>query len=256
MNILCIGDIVGRNGAEMLAGQLKYLKQDYDVDFVIANGENAASGNGITTEKAEKLIDAGIDVITLGNHSFAKPDAGRLMDSGFPMIRPLNLPAGTPGKGFILKECCGQRIAVLNALGRVYMNPVNSPFEAVSQCLEELNGKADIIILDFHAEATSEKVAMGWYLDGRATCVFGTHTHIQTADERILPSGTAYITDIGMTGPYNSVIGVKKEIAVKKFLTMENIRYEHAEGNCMLNGIVVAIGDNGLATSIKRINIR
>jgi len=254
MNILCIGDIVGTPGCEMVLSQIKYLKQDYDVDFVIANGENAASGNGITTEKAEKLIDAGIDVITLGNHSFAKPDAGRLMDSGFPMIRPLNLPAGTPGKGFILKECCGQRIAVLNALGRVYMNPVNSPFEAVSQCLEELNGKADIIILDFHAEATSEKVAMGWYLDGKVTAVFGTHTHVPTADERILPGGTAYITDIGMTGPYNSVLGVDKDIAVNRFLTLMNKRFEVAQGNSILSGILIKTNCSNV-TSVSRINI-
>lgn len=254
MNILCIGDIVGTPGCEMVLSQLKFLKQDYDIDFVIANGENAATGNGITEEKAEKLTDCGIDVITLGNHSFAKPDAGRLMDSGFPMIRPLNLPEGTPGKGCIVKECCGKRIAVINLLGRVYMNPVNSPFEAVTECLKSLKDNADIIIVDFHAEATSEKVAMGWYLDGKVSAVFGTHTHVQTADERILPGGTAYMTDIGMTGPYNSVLGVDKDIAVNRFLTLMNRRFEVAQGNCQLNGILIKT--EGLTTSsITRLNI-
>ncbi len=254
MNILCIGDIVGTPGCEMVYSQLKYLKQDYNIDFVIANGENAATGNGITEEKAEKLITCGVDVITLGNHGFAKPDASRLMNSGFPMVRPINLPEGTPGNGIIIKECLGKKIAVINALGRVYMNPINSPFEAVKSAVDKISDKADIIILDFHAEATSEKVAMGWYLDGKVTAVFGTHTHVQTADERILPGGTAYITDIGMTGPYNSVLGVDKDIAVGRFLTLMNKRFEVAPGNCILSGILIKTKDIA-ATSITRLNL-
>lgn len=254
MNILCIGDIVGTPGCEMVYSQLKYLKQDYNVDFVIANGENAATGNGITSEKAEKLIDCGVDVITLGNHSFSKPDAARLMTGGFPMVRPINLPEGTPGSGLIIKECMGKKIAVINALGRVYMNPVNSPFEAVKSAVDSLAGKADVIIVDFHAEATSEKAAMGWYLDGKVTAVFGTHTHVQTADERLLPGGTAYITDIGMTGPYNSILGVDKDIAVSRFITLMNKRFEVASGNCILSGILIKT--EGLtATSVTRLNI-
>ena len=252
MNILCIGDVVGRNGAEMIAGQLKYLKQDYNIDFVIANGENANTGNGINRERADLLLDAGVDVITLGNHAFSKPRVTELFNDGYPIIRPANM-TDVSGPGYIIRTVCGRRVAVINLIGRVFMREADCPFEAANRLISELD--ADIFIVDFHAEATSEKQALGWYLDGRATCVFGTHTHTQTADERILPAGTAYITDIGMTGPYNSVLGVKKEIAVKKFLTMENIRYEHAEGNCMLNGIVVAVGENGLASSIKRINI-
>ncbi len=254
MNILCIGDIVGKNGAEMLASQLKYLKQDYDIDFVIANGENANTGNGINRQRADFLLDSGVDVITLGNHAFSKPNITELFDDGYPIIRPANMQDGTPGPGYIIRTVCGKRVAVINLIGRVFMQPANCPFLTANKLVSELD--ADIFVLDFHAEATSEKQALGWYLDGRAACVFGTHTHTQTADERVLPSGTAYITDVGMTGPYNSVLGVKKEIAVKKFLTMSNIRYEHAEGNCMLNGIIVSVGENNLANNIKRINIQ
>lgn len=254
MNILCIGDIVGTPGCEMVYSQLRYIKQDHNIDFVIANGENAATGNGITADKAHKLSECGVDVITLGNHSFAKPDAAQLMDNGFPMIRPINLPDGTPGKGYILKECCGKKIAVINALGRVYMNPANSPFEAVKAAVDILQNAADIIIVDFHAEATSEKAAMGWYLDGKVTAVFGTHTHVQTADERLLPNKTAFITDIGMTGPYNSILGVNKDIAVARFLTLMNKRYEVAAGNCTLNGIIIN-ADGIRANSVSRINL-
>ena len=254
MRILCIGDIVGTPGVETVCSQLNYLKQDYSIDFVVANGENSATGNGITKDKAEKLVDCGVDVITLGNHGFSKPDAGLLMNSGFPMVRPINLPSGTPGNGFIIKECNGKKIAVINALGRVYMNPCDSPFDAVNNCLEILNEKADIILLDFHAEATSEKYAMGWYLDGKVTAVFGTHTHVQTADERILPKGTAYITDIGMTGPYNSVLGMDKDISVSRFLTLMYKRYEVAAGNCILSGIILDIPEKKVV-SISRISI-
>ncbi len=254
MNILCIGDIVGTPGCEMVYSQLKYLKQDYAVDFVIANGENAATGNGITSDKAEKLLECGVDVITLGNHGFSKPDAAQLMDSGFPMVRPINLPTGTPGKGVIIKEACGKKIAVVNALGRVYLNPINSPFEAIKECVESLSHKADIIIVDFHAEATSEKAALAWYLDGKVTAVYGTHTHVQTADERLLPGGTAFITDIGMTGPYNSILGIDKDIAVSRFVTLMHKRFSVAQGNCQLNGILIS-ADSKTATSITRINI-
>ncbi|MDP4117975.1 MAG: TIGR00282 family metallophosphoesterase [Bacillota bacterium] len=254
MKILCIGDIVGTPGCEMVYTQLKYIVNDYGIDFVIANGENAATGNGITAEKAEKLVDSGIDVITLGNHAFAKAEAGELMSNGFPMIRPINFPTKTLGSGFILKECQGKKIAVINALGRVYMNPIDSPFEAVSKCVDDIKDKADIIVVDFHAEATSEKAAMAWYLDGRVSVVFGTHTHVQTADERLLPNGTAFITDIGMTGPYNSILGVDKDIAVTRFLTLMNKRYELAKGNSVLNGIILDVeGVN--VKSIKRLSL-
>ncbi len=253
MNILCVGDIVSRNGAEMLASQLKYIRQDYDIDFVIANGENATTGNGINRERADFLLDCGVDVITLGNHAFSKRNVTELFDDGYPVIRPANMQEGTPGPGYVIKTVCGKRIAVINLIGRVFMQPADCPFLTANKLISTI--PADVFVVDFHAEATSEKQALGWYLDGRAACVFGTHTHTQTADERLLPGKTAYITDVGMTGPYNSVLGIKKEIAVKKFLTMQNQRYEPAEGNCTLNAIVVSVGENNLATGVKRINI-
>ncbi len=255
MKVLCIGDIVGTPGCEMVHSQLKYIIDEYDIDFVIANGENAATGNGITQQKAEALVEAGVDVITLGNHGFEKPDATKLLNSGFPIIRPANLPDSTPGNGYIIKEVKGKKIAVINLLGRVFLPPINSPFEKAAAILDEISSEADFSFVDFHAEATSEKMAMGWYLDGKVTCVFGTHTHIQTADERILPGKTVYITDIGMTGPYNSVLGMDKEVALSRFLNLTNKRYETAQGNCTLCGILVE-ADGGNATSVKRLFIK
>lgn len=256
MKILCIGDIVGTPGCEMVFSQLKYIIADYGIDFVIANGENASTGNGITAEKAHKLADCGVDVITLGNHSFNKAEAGQLMNNGFSMIRPINYPPQTPGNGFIIKECKNKKIAVINALGRVYLNPIDSPFDAVMKCANDISSSADIIIVDFHAEATSEKAALAWYLDGKVTAVFGTHTHVQTADERLLPGGTAFITDIGMTGPYNSVLGVDKDISVSRFVTLMSKRYVLAEGNCFLCGIILDIDDeNNKVKKIERLKI-
>ncbi len=255
LNILCIGDIVGKDGSETLVSQLKYIKQDYDIDFVIANGENATTGNGINRERADLLLDGGVDVITLGNHAFSKSkQVQEVFSLKYPVIRPLNMPEGTSGEGYIIKECCGKKIAVINALGRVFMTPCDCPFAAVKNLLQKI--EADFIFLDFHAEATSEKKAMGYFLDGKVTAVFGTHTHVQTADEQLLPKKTAYITDLGMTGPITSVLGVKKEIAIKKFTAMMHEKYENAEGSCSIEGIVVETGENGLAKSIKRINIR
>jgi len=254
MNILCIGDVVGHTGAEMVSCQLKYIKQDYDIDFVIANAENAATGNGITKENADLLLNAGVDVITMGNHTFSKKDIIKLFDEKYPIIRPLNMQRGTPGAGYIIKNCAGRRIAVINLIGRVYMQPSDCPFLAVKDCIGSID--ADIIFVDFHAEATSEKKALGYFLDGSATCVFGTHTHVQTADECLLSKKTAYITDIGMTGPCNSVLGMKKDISIRKFVTMINERYEIAEGNCSLNGIVVSLNSDNLPVKINRINIK
>ncbi len=255
MNFLCIGDIVGRSGCEMAASQMKYIKQDYDIDFVIANGENATTGNGINRERADMLLDSGVDVITLGNHAFSKSkQVCELFRDKYPVIRPINMQKSTPGSGYIIKTAGNKKIAVINAMGRVSMIPSNCPFTAVKECMDEI--KADIVFVDFHAEATSEKKAMGYFLDGIATCVFGTHTHVQTADEQLLPKKTAYITDIGMTGPYVSVLGIKKESAIRKFLTMQHEKYETAEGSCMLSGIVVSVGEDNIPTGIKRINIK
>ncbi len=255
MNFLCIGDIVGRQGSEMVAAQLKYIKQDYDIDFVIANGENATTGNGINRERADMLLDCGVDVITLGNHAFSKSkQVTELFRDGYPIVRPINMQKATPGEGFIIKTCGGKKIAVINAMGRVYMIPGDCPFTAIKECISEID--ADIIFVDFHAEATSEKKALGYYLDGEITCLFGTHTHVQTADEQLLPKGTAYITDLGMTGPYVSVLGVKKECSIKKFLTMQHEKYENADGSCMLSGIIVSVGEDNMPTGIQRINLR
>ena len=255
MKVLCIGDIVGTPGCEMVSSQLKYIIDEHGIDFVIANGENAATGNGITEKKAEALIEAGVGVITLGNHGFEKPDALKLLNNGFPIIRPANLPDSAPGNGYIIKEIKGKKIAVINLLGRVFLPPINSPFEKVTSILDKISAEADFTFVDFHAEATSEKMAMGWFLDGKVTGVFGTHTHIQTADERILPGKTAYITDIGMTGPYNSVLGMDKEVALSRFLHLTNKRYETAQGNCTFCGVIIETNDIH-ATSIKRIFIK
>lgn len=253
MNILCIGDVVGRSGVEMAAGQLRYLKQDYDADFVIINGENAADGLGIDRWSADMLLDAGADVITTGNHAFSKKSIFSLFDEKYPVIRPLNSDE-EKGCGYIIKECCGVKIAVVNILGRVFMKNENDPFKAVRNFIDSTD--ADLVFVDFHAEATSEKLAMGHYLSGKATCVFGTHTHVQTADECIINGKTAYITDLGMTGPFNSVLGVKKEIAVGNFVNGTKEKYETAEGNCRLDGIVVSAQADGIATGITRFSVK
>lgn len=255
MKVLCIGDIVGRNGTETLVSQLKYIKSDYGVDFVIANGENATTGNGINRERADLLIDGGVDVITLGNHAFSKSkQVTELFNLKYPIIRPLNMPCGTNGEGYIIKECGGKKIAVVNLLGRVFMTPCDCPFAAVKNLLNDID--ADFVFVDFHAEATSEKKAMGYFLDGKVTAVFGTHTHVQTADEQLLPKKTAYITDLGMTGPVTSVLGIKKEISIRKFTSMMHEKYETADGNCGIEGVIVETSDDGLAKNIKRINIK
>lgn len=254
MNILCIGDIVGRSGAEMAAAQLKYIKRDYDIDFTIANGENATTGNGINRQRADFLLDSGVDVITLGNHAFSKHEVSQLFKEKYPIIRPLNMQRGTPGEGYIVKTAAGKKIAVINLIGRVFMQPCDCPFLGAAEIIKKLD--ADLIFVDFHAEATSEKLALARYLTGRVTCIFGTHTHVQTADEDIFEGKTAYISDIGMTGPYNSVLGVKNESAVKKFLTMQHCRYEPAEGNCILCAVIVSTDENNRPVNIKRLRIK
>ena len=253
MNIICIGDVVGRSGVEMVAGQLRYLKQDYDADFVIANGENAANRIGIDRWCADTLLEAGVDVITTGNHAFSKKAIFDLFEENYPIIRPLNADEKR-GKGYIIKECNGIRIAVVNLLGKVFMINQNDPFKVAREIVDSI--EADMIFVDMHAEATSEKLAIAHYLSGRATCVFGTHTHVQTADECILNGRTAFISDIGMTGPYNSVLGVKTEIAVANFINEVPQKHQIAEGNCKLDGIVVSAKNDGKATKITRICIK
>ena len=251
---MAVGDIVGKPGIDMIKTRLEKLIVRLGIDMCIANGENAAIGNGITYTIAQDLFDAGIDVITMGNHVFNKKDIFKLFEQDANIIRPANYPPGTAGKGYIIMTLRNHKIAVVNLAGRVYLNQLDCPFRTIDYCLKEIKKETNMIIVDFHAEATSEKVAMGCYLDGRVSAVFGTHTHIQTADERILPQGTGYITDIGMTGPYNSILGVEKEIIINRFVTHLPEKFKIAEGTAQLNGIVFEIDEKtGKTTSVLRI---
>lgn len=219
MNIMMIGDICGRPGRHAAAHFIPILKQNYNLDFIIANGENSAGGVGITAKVRDELLQMGINMITTGNHVWDKKEIFDFIDQENQLIRPANYPPGTPGKSYTITKVNNHNVGVINLCGRTFMPPVDCPFRAVDQILSEIKGLCEIIIIDFHAEATSEKLALGWYLDGKVSCVAGTHTHIQTADERILPQGTAYISDLGMVGPWNSILGVDKEPVIKKFLT-------------------------------------
>jgi len=255
MNILFIGDIYGRTGRSLLKDNLNKIIDEYKIDFTIANGENSAGGVGITKEIYDDLISYGIDVVTLGNHAWAQKKIFDFIDKENRLVRPANYPPGTPGKPYVIVEAKDKRIAVINMCGRVFMECLECPFRKIDDILEEIEGKADIKILDFHAEATSEKIAMGWYLDGRITAVLGTHTHVQTADERILPKGTGYITDVGMTGPANSVLGVKTDIIIKKFLTNLPGRFEAAEDSGQINGVILKINESNSVSDIKRLKV-
>ena len=248
MLILTIGDIVGRPGRRAVSQLLPGLRQQYGLDLIIANGENAAGGIGLTLSTARELLDAGVDVITSGNHIWAQKEIIPYLDGEMPIIRPLNYPAGVPGKGYI---AIGQA-AVVNLMGRTFIGNFDCPFRAMDHLLSEL--KQQIIIVDFHAEATSEKVAMGRYLDGRVSAVLGTHTHVGTIDAQLLPHGTAYVTDIGMTGPIDSVIGDDAEAVIQRFLTGIPHRLSVGKGKTAFNAIMVKVDDDrGKALSIDRI---
>ncbi len=224
------------------------------VDFCIANGENAAAGSGITQETAEELFSSGVDVLTGGNHTWDKREGISFLDNELRCLRPANYPEGVPGRGVGVYACGGEKVAVVNLLGRVFLQNVDCPFAAADRILDTLASVTNIVILDMHAEATSEKIAMGWYLDGRVSLLVGTHTHVQTADERILPRGTAYLTDAGMTGPHDSVIGVRKELALEKLRTHLPVRFQPAEEDLRLNGLHVRIDPaTGRALQVTRI---
>lgn len=256
MNILFIGDIVGRPGRNAIKNLLADIIKKYEIEFVIANAENAAGGNGLTKQVTYELFEYGINFITLGNHVWDKKEILEIIDDEEKMIRPANYPPGTPGRGYKLVQKNNIPIGILNIQGRVYMQPLNCPFRTADAIIAELIKHTNIIIVDFHAEATSEKVALGHYLDGKVSAVLGTHTHIQTADEKILPKGTAYITDVGMTGPYDSVLGVKKENILYRFLTHMPNRFEVATGKAQLNAVVLKINkETGMTENIQRINI-
>lgn len=257
MNILIIGDIVGEIGVKKAKDVIGQMKQNQKIDFVIANAENSAEGMGITTNIYKDLISSGVNVITMGNHTWGKKDIFNILDNE-DIIRPANYPKGVCGKGYNIYKCKGKNIAVINLIGRVDMNVLSeNPFLTVEEIINEIEDKADIIIVDFHAEATAEKIAMGYFLDGKITCLYGTHTHVQTADETILEKGSAYITDIGMTGPKKSVIGMDVDVSIKRFVTTLPERYKiSGDKNTICNGCVIKINDdNCKVLEINRINM-
>ena len=259
MNILIIGDIVGRPGRFAVKDLIDELKREYHIDFVIANAENAAGGAGLTPKIADELLHIGCDVLTLGDHVWDQKEIEDYLQKSDFVIRPANFPQGVPGNGWCIKKTSkGVSVAVVNLIGRVFMRyNVNCPFRELDVILKEIKSAAPIIIVDMHAEATSEKVAMGHFADGRVSAVVGTHTHIQTADETILSQGTAYLTDLGMTGPYDSVIGQNKNNIIERFLTSMPTRFEVATEDIRLNGILIDIDEKtGLAKKITRVQRR
>ncbi len=255
MNILFIGDIVGKPGREVIKNLLPGLKKELKVDFAVANAENSAGGSGITEKICSELLDYGIDALTSGDHIWKRKDVFQIINSELRLLRPVNFPSGSPGRGSgVFKTKKGSRVGLINVLGRVFMEPLECPFKTTRDEIKSLSKETKIIIVDIHAEATSEKVALGWYLDGLVTAVLGTHTHIQTADERILPKATAYITDIGMTGPFDSVIGRRIEDVLQRFLTLIPTRFEVASENLQLQGVLLDVNEKtGKANAIKRI---
>lgn len=255
MRVLFIGDIVGKPGREIVRRRLRDLREEKKIDAVIANGENAAGGSGITPSIADDLFEFGVDVMTSGDHIWKKREVSDYLYRSDRLIRPANYPDGAPGKGSTVVEIKpGMKLAVINLIGRVFMDAVDCPFRKVKGEIERVKRETPVIFVDMHAEATSEKVAMGWFLDGIVSGVVGTHTHIQTADEKILPKGTAYITDCGMTGPYDSVIGRKKENIIERFLTQLPTRFEVADGDVQMHGIMVDIDNaTGRAVKVKRV---
>ncbi|MFN8628457.1 MAG: TIGR00282 family metallophosphoesterase [Candidatus Binatia bacterium] len=255
MKILFLGDVVGKPGRRMLTRALPRLIDREQLDLVIANCENIAGGAGVDAKSARQLLDAGVDILTSGNHIWRHAEIGEFLAHEPRVLRPANFPPMVPGRGWTVVETAGgTAVAVVNLLGRVFLNSVDCPFRMAESLLPELHACAPVVIVDIHAEATSEKSAMGWFLDGKVSGVFGTHTHIQTADECILPGGTAYITDVGMCGPIASVIGVRPELAIRKFLTQMPVRFEVAGGPVALHGVCVDIDPHsGRAKSIRRI---
>ena len=256
MKILAIGDITGEVGVKELKNKLYQIRQKEEIDFVIVNGENAAEGMGITEKNFNDIISQNVDVVTMGNHTWGKKEIFKFIDHP-KLIRPANYPKGVVGKGYNIYECKNKKIAVINLIGMVYMNVLSeSPFLVVADIIKNIKDKTDMIIVDFHAEATGEKITMGYYLDGKVTAVFGTHTHVQTADERILPKGTAYISDIGMTGTKNSALGMDVSVAIKRFETALPERYKVATGEGMLNGVIFDINDKtNKVKAITRVNM-
>lgn len=258
MNILFLGDIMGSPGRDILARRLPDIVASEEIDIVIVNGENAAGGFGITPKIAGELFDLGVHAITSGNHIWDKKDILEFIDREPRLLRPANYPSTAPGSGVYLIERDGYpKVGLINLMGRVFMPTLDCPFQLGKKIVAQVRKQASVILVDMHAEATSEKCAMGWFLDGTVTAVVGTHTHVQTADETILPGGTAYITDAGMTGPYLSVIGINRDSAVRRFTEQMPARFEVAGGPAMVNGVVIRSDpDTGKAISIRRLLVR
>ena len=255
--LLFIGDIVGRPGRELVRRGLGALIAHHQIDLVVANVENAAAGFGVTPDIADDLMSYGVHVMTGGNHTWDKKEILPYFDDQPRLLRPANLPSGAPGRGsYVARADNGVPVGVINVMGRVFMTAIDDPFRVAHEEIERVRDDARLILVDMHAEATSEKVALGWYLDGRATAVVGTHTHVQTADERVLPAGTAYITDVGMTGPHDSVIGVERAAIVQRFLTAMPQRFETATENPRLNAVLITADETtGRATAINRLSL-
>lgn len=257
MKILFIGDVVGLPGREMVKEYLPKLKEKYRPTMTIVNGENAAAGKGITEPIYRGFLEWGAQAITMGNHTWDRKEIFDFIDDAKYLIRPANFPENNPGKGMLFLTINGLEVAIINLQGRTFLPAIDDPFQKADELIEEARKRTNIIFIDFHGEATSEKQAFGWYVDGRVSAVVGTHTHTQTADERILPKGTAYITDVGMTGPYDGILGVEREAVLKRFLTAMPVRFEITKkGRRQLNGVLISIDKKtGKATAIKRILI-
>ena len=256
MKLLALGDVVGEYGSAFVRTVLPKIKRENGVDVCVANGENSAEGNGLTPFSAEYLFSCGVDVITTGNHCFRRKESYDFFDESMSVLRPFNYPSGAPGRGCMIFDAGKFQIGIINLMGTMYLDNLENPFRSVEKALEEL-AAVKMIFVDFHAEATSEKAAMGYYLDGRVSAVFGTHTHVQTADERVLPCGTGFITDLGMCGAIDSVLGVEKEIVMNKFLTNMPSHFENEKsGKRMINGCVFSVDEkNGKCLNVKRIRI-
>ena len=256
MNILMVGDVFGESGRAAVAKHVPALRQQHAIDFCVVNIENAANGFGVTPLIARQALEQGADVLTSGNHIWDKKEIVEYITKENLLLRPANFPAGTPGVGYVTIKAGAHKVAVLNLMGRVFMTPIDCPFRKADEVVPELRKDTPIILVDMHAEATSESVAMGWHLDGRVSAVVGTHRHVQTADERVLPGGTAYITDLGMTGPTDGVIGVDRDMILQRFMNQMPVRFEPAKGPAALHGVVIVVDpDTGRASDIRRLRV-
>ena len=256
MNILMVGDVFGESGRAAVAKHVPALRQHHAIDFCVVNIENAANGFGVTPLIARQALEQGADVLTSGNHIWDKKEIVEYITKENLLLRPANFPAGTPGVGYVTVKAGAHKVAVLNLMGRVFMTPIDGPFRKADEVVPELRKDTPIILVDMHAEATSESVAMGWHLDGRVSAVVGTHRHVQTADERVLPGGTAYITDLGMTGPTDGVIGVDRDMILQRFMNQMPVRFEPAKGPAALHGVVIVVDpDTGRASDIRRLRV-